>query len=149
VIAHGARDAGDEARDGFSPIPPVQGIAVRCKEMEEQEASVKRYRAQGTGGRFFGLSRFYGTCMKHYIRLAPALALFTAGCSGLDGMFSAPSPAPVAFEAPVASPAPIPDQFCEHVAENARAQALAAGFDAPTQERLRRQSLQQCAQLHA
>jgi len=89
--------------------------------------------------------------MKHYIYLAPALALFTAGCSSVNGLFAAPPPlAPAAvFEPPVVSSAPLSDQFCEHVAEDARAQALAAGFDGPTQERMRRQSFQQCAQLRA
>lgn len=88
--------------------------------------------------------------MKHYICLAPALAFFTSGCSALDGMFASAPPPPPAFIAdmPAAAPPPPPDHFCERVAGDTRAQALAAGFDAPTQERMYRQSLEQCGQLH-
>jgi hypothetical protein len=88
-------------------------------------------------------------------------ALFLAGCSGLPSMHSLltfdrdeeAAPAPMAQADAVAAPAPAPaaaqpDNWCNSVAANARAQAAANGFDAATQDRMTQNALRQCVAMN-
>ena len=81
------------------------------------------------------------------------MLFLAAGCSGFSGadrLFgSRPQAAAMPEEPAAIAAAPIPpppaDDFCARVAATARAKAVADGFDAATQERMRQQSFQQCA----
>lgn len=88
--------------------------------------------------------------MKRYICLVPLLAALCAGCSALPSLFAPanedPDPATAAAVAPpVPGAQPPAEQFCARVAAGVQARAMADGFDAATQERMRQQAYRQCA----
>ena len=81
-------------------------------------------------------------------------ALLLSGCSSLPSMHSLltfdrdeeAEAIPVAQAAPAAMPAAAaqPENWCNGVAANARADAAAKGFDAATQDRMTQNALRQC-----
>ncbi len=81
-----------------------------------------------------------------------ALLFLTSGCSSLPSLHSLlafdgdeTETAQAAPAAPIIVPAaPAGDEWCRRIAASSRAQAVASGFDAATQERMAQQSYQQC-----
>jgi hypothetical protein len=88
--------------------------------------------------------------MKSSIVALAAAAFALTGCTSVGSMFTAkekqPSPIELA-NAYVPTASPIPYDFCNRVAAGAKAEALRAGFDAATQERISAQNGRQCQSL--
>jgi hypothetical protein len=86
-----------------------------------------------------------------YPAIAIAAAAFAlTGCTSVSSMFAENSKQPSPIElanAYVPTASPIPYDFCNRVAAGARAEALRAGFDAATQERISAQNGRQCQSL--
>lgn len=91
--------------------------------------------------------------MNRYISLVPLIAMLCGGCSAMPDLFAQsddPSDAAATAAAatamtPIPAAQPVGQDFCARVAAAAGDQAVASGFDAPTQARMRQQSYQQCA----
>jgi hypothetical protein len=84
--------------------------------------------------------------MKQIVLLACAAFALT-GCTTIGSLFADNDKGPTPIEqanAYVPLARPMPADFCQRVGTNARQEALRAGFDDATQQRIAVQNLQQC-----
>lgn len=85
--------------------------------------------------------------MKRALFVIAAAAFALTGCTSIGSLFARNdtqlSPLELA-NSYVPTALPMPYDFCSRVAANARAQALRAGFDAATQQRIGAQNGSQC-----
>jgi len=85
--------------------------------------------------------------MKCPIVAFAAAAFALSGCTSIGALFAdsgqQPSPLELA-NAYVPQASPMPYDFCSRVAAGAKAEALRAGFDAATQERIGARNARQC-----
>ena len=85
--------------------------------------------------------------MKRALIVISAAAFALTGCTSIGSLFaeSETQPSPVEMaNAYVPSASIVPYDFCSRVAATAQAEALRAGFDAATQQRIGAQNGNQC-----